>query len=712
MKIKEKILEIINEKSYRPLTREELVEKFDLSPSEYIYFFDTLNQMEKEGLVARTQRDKYILATSDHNVFTGVLQGSRSGGFCYFISDKDDTPDIFIPKEDLNGAIHKDRVMVQITKDAKNSRSPEGRVLKIIDFNDETIVGTFEEVKKYGFVKPDEQKYGFDIFIMAGDKNGAKNNDKVIVRLKRDGKKKGKNLEGTIVNILGHKKSKGIDITSIAYEFNLPFEFPKKALSQAKNIDQNVTNKEIESRQDFRDLLTVTIDGADAKDFDDAISIEKDKDDYILYVHIADVANYVAKGSSLDREAYKRGNSVYLLDRVIPMLPVELSNGICSLNPNVDRLTLTVRMRINKNGKVVDYKFYESVINSDFRLVYDNVSDYLEGKDDFYKDDELNKNLKTMEELYKILAEKRVVRGSIDFDFPEANIILDDKGVAVDVEKVERRVANKIIEEFMLVTNETVASHFGYMEMPFMYRIHEDPSEEKIAEFRKIIHNFGYKIKGQDIHSKDLQILLDEVKGKPEEQLISTILLRSMRKAEYSAEPDIHFGLATNYYTHFTSPIRRYPDLFIHRILKNWIHGDINIKNITAYEKLIQETAKHCSETERKAESAEYEVEDMKMAEYMESKIGAEYEGTIVSLTNYGMYIQLENTVEGLVRYESMKNDFYRFDEQKYYVIGDRTKKIYNLGEKVNIKVLDASSERREIDFIIVNKINNSGEEK
>lgn len=710
MRIKEKILEMINEKSYRPLTREELVEKFDLDPSEYIYFFDTLNQMEKEGLVARTQRDKYILATSDHNVFTGVLQGSRSGAFCYFISDEDDTKDIFIPKEDLNGAIHKDRVMVQITKDAKNSRSPEGRVLKIIDFNDETIVGTFEEVKKYGFVKPDEQKYGFDVFIMAGDKNGAKNNDKVIVRLKRNVKKKGKNLEGTIVNIIGHKESKGVDITSIAYEFDLPFEFSKKVISQAKNIDQNVTNREIESRQDFRDLLTVTIDGADAKDFDDAISIEKDKDDYILYVHIADVANYVSQGSGLDKEAYKRGNSVYLLDRVIPMLPEELSNGICSLNPNVDRLTLTVRMRINKNGKVVDYKFYESVINSDFRLVYDNVSDYLEGKDDYYKDDILNENLKYMEELYKILANKRVIRGSIDFDFPEANIILDKNGVAVDVEKDERRVANKIIEEFMLVTNETVGSHFGYMEMPFMYRVHEEPSEEKIAAFRKIIHNFGYKIKGQDIHSKDLQILLDEVKGKPEEQLISTILLRSMRKAEYSGEPDIHFGLATNFYTHFTSPIRRYPDLFIHRIVKNWIHSDINIKNINAYEKLINETAKHCSETERKAESAEYEVEDMKMAEYMESKIGAEYPGTIVSLTNYGMYIQLENTVEGLVRYESIKNDFYRFDEQKYYVIGDRSKRIYNLGEKVNIKVADASSDRREIDFVLINKIDNSGE--
>lgn len=710
MRIKEKILEMINEKSYRPLTREELVEKFDLDPSEYIYFFDTLNQMEKEGLVARTQRDKYILATSDHNVFTGVLQGSRSGAFCYFISDEDDTKDIFIPKEDLNGAIHKDRVMVQITKDAKNSRSPEGRVLKIIDFNDETIVGTFEEVKKYGFVKPDEQKYGFDVFIMAGDKNGAKNNDKVIVRLKRNVKKKGKNLEGTIVNIIGHKESKGVDITSIAYEFDLPFEFSKKVISQAKNIDQNVTNREIESRQDFRDLLTVTIDGADAKDFDDAISIEKDKDDYILYVHIADVANYVSQGSGLDKEAYKRGNSVYLLDRVIPMLPEELSNGICSLNPNVDRLTLTVRMRINKNGKVVDYKFYESVINSDFRLVYDNVSDYLEGKDDYYKDDILNENLKYMEELYKILANKRVIRGSIDFDFPEANIILDKNGVAVDVEKDERRVANKIIEEFMLVTNETVGSHFGYMEMPFIYRVHEEPSEEKIAAFRKIIHNFGYKIKGQDIHSKDLQILLDEVKGKPEEQLISTILLRSMRKAEYSGEPDIHFGLATNFYTHFTSPIRRYPDLFIHRIVKNWIHSDINIKNLNAYEKLINETAKHCSETERKAESAEYEVEDMKMAEYMESKIGAEYPGTIVSLTNYGMYIQLENTVEGLVRYESIKNDFYRFDEQKYYVIGDRSKRIYNLGEKVNIKVADASSDRREIDFVLINKIDNSGE--
>lgn len=700
MKTKNAILKTIKEN--KQLNKENLIKLLNIDKKDYSYFYNILNQMEKEGLIINTKNNKLMVNENIKKTYIGVLQGTRSGKFCYFICDDKEIPDVFIHKNDMGNAINKDKVEIELIYNGTETKSPEGKVLKVIEENTEDIVGTFEEVKSFGFVKPDDQKYGFDIFIGSGQKNGAKNDDKVIVRLKRNNKNKGKNIEGIIVKIIGNKKDKGVDISSIAYEFDLPFKFPKLALEQADKIKQFVSEDEIIKRKDLRNILTVTIDGSDAKDFDDAISIDKDNEDYILYVHIADVANYVTKGSFIDKEAYKRGNSVYLLDRVIPMLPTKLSNGICSLNPNVDRLTMTVKMRINKQGKVKDYKFYESVINSDHRLIYDDVSNFLDGKKDIYDDLELKNKLQSMEELFKILVEKRKIRGSIDFDFPESKIILNNKGQAIDVEKVERRVANKIIEEFMLVTNETVAEHFGYLEAPFIYRIHEEPTDEKITDFKKIIHNFGYRIKGKDIHSKDLQILLNEVKGKSEEQLISTLLLRSMKKAEYSDKSDIHFGLASNFYTHFTSPIRRYSDLFIHRILKQWMKGKLKIDNNKSYMNLIENTAKHCSETERKAESAEYEVEDMKKAEYMESKIGAIFNGTIVSLTKYGMYIQLENTIEGLVRYESIPGDYYKFNEEKYYVIGERTKKIFNLGQKVKVKVIDASADRREIDFIII----------
>ncbi|MDL2311165.1 ribonuclease R, partial [Peptostreptococcaceae bacterium OttesenSCG-928-C18] len=543
--------------------------------------------------------------------------------------------------------------------------------------------------------------YGFDIFVSKGNKNGAKNNDKVVVKLNEQ-KSNGKNPEGTVISIIGNKQQKGVDISSIAVEFGLPHEFSNKIIEKAKSISQKVSKEDISSRKDFRDLFTVTIDGEDAKDFDDAISIDRDGDNYILHVHIADVAHYVSKGSAMDKEAYRRGNSIYMLDRVIPMLPEELSNGICSLNPKEDRLCITTKMVINQKGKVKDYKFYESVINSNLRLVYTNVSDILEGKEDVYNNSILNEKLKIMEELFEILYLKRKNRGSIDFNFVEPKILLDNNGKAVDVVKEERRVANKIIEEFMLVTNETVGSHFGFMEEPFIYRVHVEPLKEKVENFKNILKKFGHIVKGKELHSKDFQKILDEVKDKPEETLVSTLLLRSLSKAEYSREPEIHFGLASMFYSHFTAPIRRYPDIFIHRILKNWIHGKPNTKSMKSYLEMIDETAEHCSMTERRAEEAEREVNDMKMAEYMEQHIGENFGGIISSLTNFGIFVQLDNGIEGLVQFNQMNDDYYSFDEETYIVVGERREKVYSLGQKVKVEVIDASSSRRQIDFKFV----------
>ena len=699
MKITNKIIEFISRQDYSPMTKEELALEFQLEISEYRIFFKILDDLIKDGVLIKSKKDKYLLPSME-NIYKGSLQGNKSG-YTFFIEENKKIKDIYIAKENLNGAKHKDEVLVRIIKEATENRHAEGEVIEILNAISTTIIGTFKSSKNFGFVIPDDSRYGFDIFISKGDKNGAKNNDKVVVKFKNE-KNKGKNPEGTIISVIGNRDDIGVDISSIVLEYQIPHEFSSKILDRADNIPKNIRSEEIKSRVDYRNLFTVTIDGSDAKDFDDAISIEKKDDNFILYVHIADVAHYVDKGSAIDKEAYRRGNSVYLLDRVIPMLPEQLSNGICSLNPGEDRLAMTVKMEINEKGKVVDYKFFESVINSKFRLIYDDVSNLLENISDKYNYNTLTENLKLMEDLFKVLNLKRKNRGSIDFNFIEPKIVLDNEGKVVDIQKEERRVANRIIEEFMLVTNETVGSHFGFLEEPFIYRVHISPSREKTEEFLRIIKKFGYIIKGKELYSKDYQKILDEIKNKPEEMLISTLMLRSFAKAEYSLEPDIHFGLSSMFYCHFTSPIRRYPDLFIHRILKNWIHGKENTSNYKMYLKMIDETAKHCSITERRAEEAGYEVNDMKMAEFMEQKIGEKFTGLISTLTNFGIFVQLENGIEGLVRYSNMRDDYYNFNEESYLVIGQKRDRVFSLGQKVTVKVINASRSRREIDFEII----------
>lgn len=621
-------------------------------------------------------------------------------GFGFVIPDDENEQDIFIGKDDLNRALDNDIVKVQITKEAGDGNRPEGKIIEIISRNQDILIGEFQKVKKYGFVILDDSKARYDIFIPQENINGAKNRDKVIVKIV-DFKKKDKNPTGKIVEVLGNINDTGIEILSIAKKFDLPDEFSYETLNYAKSLPDKPSKKEISKRVDFRDLFTVTIDGETAKDFDDAISIEKNGEAYELYVHIADVANYVTENSAINQDAYERGNSVYLLDRVIPMLPEELSNGLCSLNPGVDRLTVTVKMKIDKKGKVLDYDFYESVIKSDYRLIYDQVSDLLEGKNNIYNDDILVEKLYLMKDLHQILQDKRELKGALDFDFKETMIVLNKVGRPIDIREVERRVANMIIESFMIVTNEVVGGHFANINVPFLYRIHEAPKEEKVTEFRNLIAKFGLQLKGQELYPKDFQNILKEVEDSNLFYLISNIMLRTMTKAEYRREADIHFGLATENYSHFTAPIRRYSDLVVHRILKASLHN--NYKEAKRnYLKKLDKIAEHVSDTERKAEEAERDVEDLKKAEYMYERIGNEYDGIISSVTSFGIFIELENTIEGMVHFRNLNDDYYEFDEENYVIVGQNTGKTYTLGQKVRIKVDNVNVNLREIDFSII----------
>lgn len=703
MSIREIIIELMEDKKYKPMLKEELAVHFDIGRRELEDFYGILGGLEKEGVIIKAKNERYGLIDNDYLV-AGILEGHERG-FGFVVSKDKTRQDIFIPAENMNGAMHGDRVIANITKRQEGERREEGEIIRILERGNKTIVGTFEDNRNFGFVIPDDHKIGYDIFIPKAKTMKAKTKQKVVIEITQWPEPR-RNPEGKVVEILGYLNEKGTDILSIIRHFNLPEEFPNRVQEIADRIPQEVDPKEAEKRTDLRHLNTFTIDGIDAKDIDDAVSIEKkDNGNYYLGVHIADVSHYVKERAILDKEALQRGNSVYLIDRVIPMLPKELSNGICSLNPNVDRLTLSVMMEIDKKGKVVDHEIVEGLINSKQRLVYDDVSDFLENDDEEAKTklDNVADDLKLMEELCHILYEKRERRGSIDFEFPETKIILDEKGIPVEIKKEDRRIANRLIEEFMLVCNETVAERFFWSQIPFLYRTHEEPSPEKMATFSKLIHNFGYTLKGQnEVHPKELQLLTKEVRGKTEETLINTLMLRSLKKAVYSNEPGIHFGLAAQYYSHFTAPIRRYPDLVIHRIIKSYLNGKLNHQVQQKLEVTLPEIAEHTSMTERRAEEAEREVEDMKKAQYMTKYIGEEFEGIVSSLTSFGMFVQLENTIEGLVHFSNMLDDYYHFDEEKYHIIGERTNRIYRLGDIVRIRVIDANVMTRNIDFELI----------
>ncbi len=702
MSIRESIIELMEEKKYKPMLKEELALHFNIGRKDFKDFFKVLETIEKEGLIIRNKNDRYGLIDNKYLV-VGTIEGNERG-FAFLLPTDKTRRDIFIPGENMDGAFHGDKVIVNVVNEGIGDRREEGEVIRILERSKKAIVGTFEDNKSFGFVVPDNKKIAYDIFIPKNSSLNAKTNQKVVVEISAY-PQKNKNPEGRIIEILGYPNEKGTDILTVMREFNLPETFPEKILDLAKDIDQEVKKEDIVNRTDLRDLKIVTIDGFDAKDIDDAISIEKKENgNFLLGVHIADVSHYVKESSLLDKEALERGNSVYIIDKVIPMLPKELSNGICSLNPRVDRLTLSVFMEINKDGKVLDHDIKEAVINSSEKLVYDQVSDYLENDDPGIKDilGNVLGELDLMKELATILYDKRERRGSIDFDFPETKIILDGNGIPIEVRKEDRRIANRIIEEFMLVCNETIGERFFWSEIPFLYRVHDEPSAEKMSTFIKLIHNFGYQLKGQEIHPKELQLLTKDLKGKKEETLISNILLRSLKKAIYSSEPGSHFGLAAEYYTHFTAPIRRYPDLIIHRIIKAYLKGHLSQKDQNKLEKILPEIAEHTSMTERRAEEAERDAEDMKKAQYMMKFIGDEFDGYISSLTHFGIFVQLDNTIEGLIHYTTMNDDYYIFDEDKYLVYGERTNQIYQIGDEIRVRLLDANPITRNIDFEVV----------
>ena len=699
MKIRDAIVEFMKSKEYRPMLREELSIHFQIDKSESKDFFKVLEGLEKDGILVRNQNNRYGLLNTDYLV-VGKLEGHEKG--FGFVMSKDKTrEDVFITAENMNGAMNGDTVIANILKKSQAGKREEGEIIRILERGNKYLVGTFEDNKNFGFLIPDDQKISYDVFIPKAHTMGAKDKQKVVIEISKFPEAR-RNPEGRVIEVLGYLSDPGTDILSIIRQFDLPEVFPEDVQEQANKVPDTINKSDLEGRTDLRQLKTFTIDGADAMDLDDAISIKSlDNGNYELGVHIADVAHYVKDGTPMDKEALERGNSVYLIDRVIPMLPRELSNGICSLNPNVDRLTLSVTMEINKSGSVVNHQILETVINSSHRLVYDDVSDFLENDDEDAKEKlkDILVELKLMEELMHILYNKRDIRGSINFDFPETKITLDEQGKPIEIKKDERRIANRLIEEFMLITNETVAEEYFWAEVPFLYRI---PNPEKLVDFANFIHNFGYQLKGKEIHPKELQLLIEEIKGKKEELVISTLLLRSLRKAKYSSTPDSHFGLASLYYSHFTAPIRRYPDLVIHRIIKESIKGKLTLNKQAMLEKTLPEIADHTSMTERRADEAEREVSDLKKAQYMMDKIGEEFKGIISSLTNFGIFVQLENTIEGLVHFSNMLDDYYHFDEEKFHIIGERTNRLYKLGDEVTIKVIGVDIGKRNIDFQIV----------
>ena len=709
-KIREQLLGLINDPHYNPLKREELALIFNIHPSEMPMFYNFLDELEEDGYIIKTKKGR-VMSPNKMGLFVGKFVAHRKG-YGFVESDEEFTQDLFIAKDDINGALHNDRVMAEIVTPATEDKRAEGKVIKIIKREVTRVVGLFQENKSFGFVVPDDKKFNQDIFIPKRGFNGAKNDDKVVCEITL-WPQENRKPEGKIIEVLGKKGERGVEIDSIIRAHGLPEEFPKKVIDEANYVSSQDLEDEIARRLDLRHLDIFTIDGEDAKDLDDAISIEVlPNGNYKLGVHIADVTHYVREKSKLDKEALKRATSVYLVDKVIPMLPKQLSNGVCSLNPFEDKLTLSCIMEIDENGKVVNSEIAETVINSKARMTYTEVSDILEKDDEKLKQTFAKQveDFKNAEKLARILMKRRERRGAIDFDFPEAKIILNREGKVVDIKCYERRISNKMIEEFMLVANETVAEHFYWLQLPFVYRIHETPSAEKMEDLNKFIATFGYHIKGdlEDVHPKEIQSLVEKIKGTKEEESISTIALRSMKQAKYSPQCIGHFGLAAKYYCHFTSPIRRYPDLQIHRIIKEQLNNKLNNKRQEQLSHIVEYASTQSSERERAAELAERDVHDFYKACYMADKVGQEFDGVVSSVTSFGMFVELENTVEGLIRLANMRDDYYIYNQETYTIMGERSHKTFKIGDTVRIKVDNVNVDFREIDFVLISKLEDS----
>jgi ribonuclease R len=696
---KQMLLDFMGEDAYHPMKIKELCYFLQVSPVEKYILVELLKELEHEGRIEKNGKGKYHL--TDKKIYTGLFE-ANSRGFG-FVRVEGLEKDIFIPESETGGAFHTDEVMVEVTKTNEDSKkNMEGRIIKILTRGIKSLVGTFDKNKNSGFVIPDNQKIPVDIYVPKERSKGAVTGHKVVVKLTDYGKGR-KSPEGIVTEILGHQNDPGTDILSVVKAYEIPVSFPQEVIREVRKIPAELMPEDYRGRLDLRQLPTVTIDGEDAKDLDDAITLSRDADGYHLGVHIADVTHYVKEGAPLDQEALKRGTSVYLVDRVIPMLPQELSNGLCSLNAGCDRLALSCLMDIDEKGKLYNHRIAETVIRVDERMTYTAVNEILTGQNE-----ETSRRYETfvpmfqlMGELSGILREKRRKRGSIDFDFPESKIILDAKGRPIEIKAYERNQATRLIEDFMLMANETVAEDYFWQEIPFVYRTHETPDLERVSRLEAMIRNFGYVLKtGSDhIHPKEIQKLLARIEGTPEEPMISRLALRSMKQAKYTTINVGHFGLSASYYCHFTSPIRRYPDLQIHRIMKENMRGGIKAKRRDRYEEMLPMVADQCSRLERRAEEAEREVIKLKKVEYMENKIGQSYKGVISGITGWGIYVELENTVEGMVSVQSLLDDYYYYDEERYVMIGKESGRTFSLGQSVEVVVVGTDKMSKTIDF-------------
>lgn len=703
MNFDEKVLEFMRSKAYRPLTAEELAHKIGVvsGKRDYKKFIKLLEEMEQDGKVIKTRYGRYGLPEK-MNLVVGILEGNQAG-YGFILPDNREQHDVFIPANAMNGAMHGDRVVARLQRVGYGRRN-EGEIIRILARRSKFVVGRYESSRQLGFVIPDDPRISQDIVIPRSEAKKLKKGTKVQVEIVRWPERR-RNPEGHIVSVLGQPGDPGLDILTIVKKYELPEEFPPQVLKEVRAFKE-ITSEDLAGRRDLRDLPMVTIDGADAKDLDDAVSLVTLQNGNLeLGVHIADVGYYVREGTALDREAFHRGTSIYLVDRVIPMLPGELSNDLCSLNPRVDRLAMSVIMEVNASGQVVRYEFTPSVINTRERMTYDDIRAIIEDENGelIKRYEPLVPMFRQMAELAKTLRRKRLERGALDFNIPEVKVILDEQGKPVELQKRPRTIAESIIEEFMLLCNEVVAEHFSRLEVPFVYRIHENPDSEKMLYFRDFVHNLGLSIKGtpEKIHPKVLQEILEQVAGKPEERVVNTLLLRAMKQARYSSEQIPHFGLSAKYYTHFTSPIRRYPDLVIHRLMREYMEGIPGQKRLARIAKNNEAAAERSSMRERLAMEAERESVDVKKVEFMAGKEGQEFDAVISSVTSFGLFAELDNLVEGLVHVSSMVDDFYHFHEDKLALVGERTGKTYRIGQPVRVVLKRVNIEERQIDFVL-----------
>lgn len=710
---KEAIVSYIENEAVRPLSEVELAEQLGIDTvAGLVQLKGLLQELEGEGTLVLSRKKRYGLP-SQFNLLIGTIS-RHPKGFGFLVVEDSDVDDVYIHSSELNGAMNGDKVIVRLKRPAGfDSRTmtkfrAEGEVIRILQRKVQQVVGTFENSKHFGFVVPDDKRFGSDVFIAKDNFNGARNGMKVLVEI-TSWPQKTRSAEGKIVQIIGYKDSPGVDILSIIFGHDLPQGFPVEVLEYAEAIPEKIPTEELAKRQDLRDVQMITIDGDDAKDLDDAISVQHlPNGNYLLGVHIADVGHYVTEDNVLDKEALERATSIYLIDRVIPMLPQKLSNGVCSLNAGEDRLAMTCMMEVDSKGVVVAHEIFESVIHVDYRMTYKNVTKMLVEQDETlceqYK--VLLPMLKDMEALQGILERKRIYRGAIEFHAPESKVILDKKGKPVRIEWRESGIADKIIEEFMLCANETVAEHYFWMEVPFLYRVHEEPKTEDVMEVNKFLQALGYSIKGagNTIHPKAYQSIVEEVAGKPEEQIVNTVLLRSMQHARYDTEALGHFGLSAQYYSHFTSPIRRYPDLAIHRVIKELLHNGnrLNEKRIAVLNKKMAHYAMQSSQREKVAEDAERDSVDLKKVEFMQPHVGETFTAKISGVTNFGLFVQLDNSIEGLVHISTLVDDFYQFRPESFSLLGEHSRKVYQLGQVLQVRLTRVSVEDRQIDFEVV----------